>query len=136
MRETVTIGNREFPVVGQARRNDASHPPVPALTPPKRKYRNRHCIIGSERFDSEKEGRRHLVLLDRQSKGEITDLKRQVTFSLIVNGKKIGSVRPDWTYLEAGKLIAEDCKGLPTPGWKTRWKLAAALHPEIEWRLS
>lgn len=136
MRETVTIGGREFAVVGAARGNDRSHPSPAASKPKRNKYNARSVVIGSERFDSEKEGRRHFVLVDRQRKGEIKDLKRQVTFTLMVNGQKIGSVRPDWTYTEAGKRVAEDAKGFATRDWKVRWKLAQALHPEIEWRLS
>jgi hypothetical protein len=56
----------------------------------------------------------------------------------VVNGQKIGSVRPDWTYTAAatGQKIAEDKKGMPTPSWKVRWKLAKALFPDIEWRTS
>lgn len=135
MRETVTFNGRAFPVVGSRPRNDAAAPAI-AAQPKRRKYGNRHCIIGSERFDSEREGRRHQVLLERQRKGEISDLKRQVTFKLYVNGQLIGSVRPDWTYLEGNKLVADDCKGFQTRDHKTRWKLAIALHPEIEWRLS
>lgn len=113
------------------------------------KYRNRHVIIGSERFDSEREGRRHLVLLEMQRRGEIRDLKRQVWFFLKVNGQLIGKVRPDWTYEEETgptwnrgvrpeqwHLVAEDCKGFQTKDWKVRWRIAQALYPEIEWRLS
>jgi len=102
------------------------------------KYRNKHVIVGSERFDSMAEARRHQQLTLEQSVGAIRDLKRQVTFNLVVNGQKVGSVRPDWTYTCAlsGKTIAEDKKGIQTPSHKVRWKLAKALHPEIEWRLS
>lgn len=100
------------------------------------KYGNRKVMLNGEKFDSLRESARHLVLLDRQDRGEISDLKRQVTFVLKVDGKKVGSVRPDWTYLERGKVIADDCKGYQTRDHKTRWKLAKALYPEIEWRLS
>lgn len=113
-----------------------------------RKYRNVKCEWRGEKFDSKKELERHLVLLDMQKRGEIASLKRQVTFKLIVNGQLIGSVRPDWTYdFRKGlwennpqwpiwKKTAEDAKGVQTPDHKTRWKLAIALYPEIDWRLS
>ncbi len=100
----------------------------------------------SETFDSVREYERHLVLLDMQRKGDIRKLERQVTFNLIVNGVKVGSVRPDWTYEkdqgEGLRLshrwveVAEDAKGFQTPDHKTRWKLAKALYPQYDWRLS
>lgn len=144
MTETVFIDGRKFSVVNESA-SPRIAPPVPSKK--RSKYGNRYCIIGNERFDSEKEGRHHLALLDMQRKGEIRNLKRQVWFKLIVNGELIGKVRPDWTYeKDQGPAlrpshrwvkVAEDCKGAPpTPGWRTRWKLAKALHPEIEWRLS
>lgn len=108
------------------------------LAPKPNKYHNKHVIVGSERFDSMKEARRHQFLKDDERIGVIRDLKRQVTFHLFVNGQKIGSVRPDWTYTVCltGQKFADDCKGYQTASHKIRWKLAIALHPEIEWRLS
>ncbi len=86
------------------------------------------------------------MLLDMQKRGEIRNLKRQVTFKLMVNGQLIGRVRPDWTYdKDQGAALkvafrwrptADDAKGYQTPDHKTRWKLAKALYPEIDWRLS
>lgn len=109
-----------------------------AAAPKRRKYGNKHVIVGSERFDSMAEARRHHQLVLDQQAGAISDLKRQVTFKLMVNGHKIGSVRPDWTYtvVKTGQMIAEDKKGVQTPSHKIRWKLAKALYPLIEWRLS
>ena len=119
---------------------------VALAKPKKSKYGNRKVVKDGEKFDSVREYMRHLTLLDMQAKGEIRKLKRQVTFKLVVNGEKIGSVRPDWTYeKDQGAAlsratrwfkVAEDAKGFQTPDHKTRWKLAKALHPEIEWRLS
>lgn len=110
------------------------------------KFGNRKVVVDGIKFDSQREYKRHLVLLDMQAKGDIRNLKRQVTFRLLVNGEKIGSVRPDWTYeKDQGKavrlayrwvLVADDSKGYQTPDHKTRWKLAKALYPEIEWKLS
>lgn len=100
------------------------------------KYRNKHVIVGSERFDSMAEAKRHQELLLLETAGRVMDLKRQVTFHLRVNGHKIGSVRPDWTYTETrdGQKVAEDKKGFATQAWLLRWRLAKALYPMIEWR--
>jgi hypothetical protein len=102
----------------------------------RRKFGNKPVVVDGERFDSKREAKRHAELELLVRAGAIRDLKRQVTFKLVVNGAKVGSVRPDWTYTEGGQLVAEDCKGHPTPSWKTRWALAKALFPSIDWRTS
>ena len=43
-----------------------------------RKYHNQPCEYHGEKFDSQKELDYYLILLDRQKKSEICDLKRQV----------------------------------------------------------
>lgn len=101
-----------------------------------RKFGNKPTVINGERFDSKHEATRHLVLVDRQQRGEIEQLQRQVTFHLVINGMVVGKIRPDWTYLEDGVLIAEDAKGHQTDVHKLRWKVAQALYPQIVWRLS
>ena len=108
------------------------------------KYGNVKCEWHGEKFDSKRELERHLVLLDMQKRHEIFDLERQVTYKLIVNSQLIGKVRPDWRYQEWRRTmgnhmhytVCEDAKGVQTPDHKTRWKLARALYPEIDWRLS
>lgn len=131
-----------------ARMTLAEFKALPELKPSK--YRNRKVKRDGETWDSVREYKRHLVLLDMQKNGEIRNLKRQVTFQLVVNGALIGSVRPDWTYERDrgpyqgpafrigprwGK-VAEDAKGFQTPDHKTRWNLAQALFPTIDWKLS
>ncbi len=151
MSDTITINGRVFPVVSHERK-DARLVVMAEETAKKSKYGNHKVVVDGEKFDSEREYKRHLVLLDMQAKGEIRELKRQVTFDLVVNDEKIGSVRPDWTYQRRtclngmawvfsdppayGSKVAEDSKGYQTKDHKTRWKLAQALYPEIEWKLS
>ncbi len=107
------------------------------------KYGNRKVTkIGrdgkSETFDSVKEYERHLVLLDMQKRGEIEELVRQPQYRLIVNGVKICDYYPDWDYVETKgvQVVCEDAKGFQTPEFKLKWKLAKALYPEVDWRLS
>jgi hypothetical protein len=101
-----------------------------------RKYRNVPTTVGAEHFDSKREAARHQDLLTLQRAGNIQQLERQVTFPLVVNGVKVGSIRPDWTYIEDGVVVADDCKGHQTDVHKLRWKLAKACYPQILWRLS
>jgi hypothetical protein len=108
------------------------------------KYGNRKCVWRGEKFDSKREMLRHLVLLDMQKRGEIEQLERQPTFNLFVNGALVCKYVGDWHYITtdpssqfpAWKRVVEDAKGFQTPEFKLKWKLAKALYPEIDWRLS
>jgi hypothetical protein len=102
----------------------------------RRKYRNVPTVLDGQRFDSKREAKRHAELTLLQRAGQITNLQRQVTFPLVVEGKRVGSVRPDWTYTEGGKAVAEDAKGVQTQSHKIRWKLAKVLYPDWTWVLS
>lgn len=101
-----------------------------------RKYRNVPTKLDDIRFDSKREAERWADLVLLQRGGTIEKLERQVTFDLIVNGVKVGKVRPDFTYIEGDTVVAEDSKGHQTEAHKLRWRLAQALYPLIEWRLS
>lgn len=46
------------------------------------KYHAHKCVYKNEKFDSKREMERYIVLLDREKKGLISDLKRQVKFIL------------------------------------------------------
>ncbi len=113
------------------------------------KYGNVKCEWNGEKFDSKRELERHLVLLDMQKRGEISNLERQPRFSLFVGAAKICDYVGDWRYEQTvekhslkfrpygvRKQVVEDAKGFQTPEFKLKWKLAKALYPEIDWRLS
>lgn len=117
--EYVTIGSNSFRVVGATAA-------APAKAAPKRsKYGNRHVIIGSERFDSEKEGRRWLALKALEKGCKISQLERQVVFELAPKVRLHGEKRTrpairyiaDFRYFDAAKahLVVEDTKGHDTP---------------------
>lgn len=81
-------------------------------------------------FDSVKEYHRWgcLKLLERA--GKITDLKRQVKFELIPKqeGERACHYIADFTYMENGKLVVEDCKGFKTDVYKIKKKLMLMEH--------
>lgn len=102
-----------------------------------RKFRNKPFVDADGiRWDSQAEARRwsELKLLERA--GHISGLERQVTVPLVVNGQKICALRPDYVYWENGVRIYEDMKGFVTRDWSLKWKIAKALFPNIEWRMS
>lgn len=82
------------------------------------KYKNNRIKYKGMTFDSKKEYERFLTLEKKESCGEISNLTRQVPFTLIesqyVDGKCVE--RPlkyiaDFVYTENGKQVIEDVKG-------------------------
>ena len=111
------------------------------------KFGNRKVVKNGETFDSVREYERHLVLLDMEKKGEISGLERQPVFVLTVNKSKVCKYVGDWRYFENEKgahpanavkrqEVIEDAKGFKTREFIIKFKLAKALYPDIEWRLS
>ena len=88
------------------------------------KYKNKKAEYKGMTFDSKKEFLRYLVLEDRQAKGEIMNLKRQVPFILVpafnVGKKRYREMRyiADYVYEENGKQVVEDCKGFRTENYR------------------
>jgi hypothetical protein len=100
------------------------------------KYRSKKITVNGITYDSKKEMRRHLELLEKERKGEIKDLQRQVKFVLIPSqyelyeryGKKGQRLKDgkrciekecayvaDFVYKENGNLVVEDTKGYRNP---------------------
>lgn len=82
----------------------------------KNKYRNVKVEWGNIKFDSKKERDYYLYLLDRQSKGEIKNLQRQVKYTLIPKFQ-IGNIKEretsyiaDFVYEESNEEIIVDVK--------------------------
>lgn len=85
------------------------------------KYKNKVSEINGIKFDSKKEGRRYLELLDKFKSGEISDLRLQTQFTLIEGFKTPTgeNVKPeryiaDFTYFENGQFVVEDVKSEAT----------------------
>lgn len=81
-------------------------------------------------FDSALEYHRYCLLKLLERAGKISDLKRQVSFELIPKqeGERACSYVADFTYLEDGKLVVEDCKGFKTDVYKIKKKLMLWVH--------
>ena len=92
------------------------------------KYRAIKAVVDGITFDSKKEARRYgqLKLLARA--GEISELKLQPRFDLIVNGCKCGFYKADFEYIEDGKRVVEDVKGMKTPIYNLKKKLVKAIY--------
>lgn len=86
------------------------------------KYKNKKAIVDGIEFDSKKEAARYQELKVLVAAGRISDLKRQVKFTLIPSQRIDGKVVErecyyiaDFVYNENGKEVVEDVKGYRNP---------------------
>lgn len=106
------------------------------------KYRNKKIQVNGETFDSMKELRRWRDLKLLEKAGEITELRRQVSFELLPNQREPDKIGPrggikkgriierkavyvaDFVYKDrAGREVIEDCKGMRTKDYILKRKL-------------
>ena len=82
------------------------------------KYRNKSGWRDGVYWHSKREYARWLDLCRLQDAGEISSLKRQVSFDLHANGIKVGTYRADFTYHLKNQLVVEDVKAKKRAGQK------------------
>jgi len=86
-------------------------------------------------FASKAEANRYAQLKLMERAKAITDLKIQPGYLLQVNGKVIGTYRPDFSYQDGKRIVVEDVKGIITPEASLRMRVFMAAYPEIELRI-
>jgi hypothetical protein len=102
------------------------------------KYRNKP----TNGFASKKEATRYGELLILLRCNAITQLRTQPRYLLVEpferNGEKYRAVHyvGDFSYIEDGKEICEDTKGMETPLFKLKRKLFLQRYPDIELRVT
>lgn len=96
----------------------------------KNKFNARKVLVDDIKFDSQGEAFRYKQLLEKQEKGEISELKRQVKYSIDINDMHICNYIADFEYLDhaTGGYITEDYKGMDTPNSRLKRKLVLAIH--------
>lgn len=106
------------------------------------KYRNKKTTIDGIKFDSIAEGMRYKELKLLEERNYITDLKLQPKFELQAKytnnkGEHIRAItyRSDFSYIENGKIIVEDVKGMETKEFKLKKKLFEYKYRNVEFRL-
>ena len=103
------------------------------------KYKNKKTQVDMYVFDSAKEAQRYRELLERAK--EISNLELQPRFllqeSYRKNGKTYRKIEyvADFKYIENGKTIVEDVKGLQTDVFKIKHKLFEKKYPDLELRI-
>ena len=96
------------------------------------KYRNTITSLDGIKFRSKKEAKRYAELKLLERAGEITNFELQPRFKCEVNNKVICTYVADFSYYEkifggiATKFVVEDVKGMKTPLYKLKKKLAEA----------
>jgi len=94
------------------------------------KYHNKITLVDGIKFHSKKEAVRYQELKLLHDTGVISELKLQVRFPIVVNGKKICTYISDFTYFDnKGKFFCEDVKGVRTQIYRLKKKLVEALYP-------
>lgn len=98
------------------------------------KYHAQKTTVDGITFDSRKEADRYLVLKGMEEDGAIRDLRRQVRYELIpafdVDGRHYRPVFyvADFVYVEDGKEVVEDVKGMRTDVYRLKSKLFARRY--------
>ena len=98
------------------------------------KYHARKTTVDGITFDSRKEADRYLVLKGMEEEGAIENLRRQVRYELVpafdVDGRHYRPVCyvADFVYVEDGKEVVEDVKGMRTDVYRLKSKLFARRY--------
>lgn len=98
------------------------------------KYHAKKTVVDGITFDSRKEADRYLVLKGMEEDGSIEGLRRQVRYELVpafdVDGRHYRPVYyvADFVYVEDGKTVVEDVKGVRTDVYKLKGKLFARRY--------
>lgn len=101
------------------------------------KYHAKKTTVDGVTFDSRREADRYLVLKSMEEDGTIENLRRQVRYELIpafdVNGRHYRPVFyvADFTYVEDGKEVVEDVKGVVTDVYRLKSKLFARRYGKV-----
>ncbi len=97
-------------------------------TPTASKYRNVRYVIDSLTFDSKREAHYYVGLKARADRGDITDLRIQVSFPLFCPAPDrrltaiVGHYIADFVYYERGVRHVVDVKGIRTQIFKLKAK--------------
>lgn len=91
------------------------------------KYGAKKTIVDGITFDSMAEAARYGALKIIEAAGLISDLRLQVRYDITVNGRKVCRYVADFVYIENGKEVVEDVKGMKTPVYNLKKKLMEAV---------
>lgn len=97
------------------------------------KYGAKRCTYRGVIYHSKKEASYAMELEYKKIGGVIKDWKRQIKIPLTVNNILIANYVVDFVVEHNdGTLEYVEVKGVKTPTWKLKWKLFEALYPELK----
>lgn len=105
------------------------------------KYKNTKIVVDNIKFDSNLEATRYKELKLLLRAGEISNLELQPRFLLQDSFKKNGRTFrkieyvADFKYIENGKTIVEDVKGMQTDVFKLKHKIFEKVYPDLELKI-
>jgi len=92
------------------------------------KYHAKKTTLDGITFDSLMEARRYGELKLLLRNGEIDQLEVHPVYPLVVNDKRIGKYIADFKYMENGREVVEDVKGVLTAVYRLKKKLMQAIY--------
>lgn len=101
------------------------------------KYHAKKTCVDGITFDSKREADRYLVLKSMEEDGAIENLRRQVRYELVpafdMDGKHYRPVYyvADFVYVEDGKEVVEDVKGMKTDAYRLKSKIFARRYGKV-----
>lgn len=98
------------------------------------KYRAKRQKVDGISFASQHEAKVYSELKIRERAGEITNLRLQPRYPMVVDGDLICTYVADYEWRERDCLVAGDAKGVRTKDYRIKRKLFLALYAHIEHR--
>lgn len=94
------------------------------------KYRAVKTEVDGIIFASKKEANRYCELKLLERAGEISNLKLQPEYLIIVNGQEVCKYKADFSYRDEKTVtqVVEDTKGFKTPVYRLKKKLMKACY--------
>lgn len=92
------------------------------------KYNAKRTVVDGITFHSGVEANRYAELKLLERAGEISELMLQQSFVIDVSGVHICTYIADFSYIEKGRNIVEDKKGVRTALYSIKTKLVLACH--------
>ena len=105
------------------------------------KYHNRRVTIDGVTLDSQAEGRRYQQLGVLANAGAIQDLIVHPRYELLpartIDGRRERALyyEGDFSYVEGGRRVCEDVKGVETAAFRLKRRLFLDRYPDIELRV-
>jgi len=91
------------------------------------KYRSKITYVDGIMFHSAWEAKRYSILKIMEKANEISNLRLQVPYQIVVNNVIVTKYVADFVYIKKGKEVVEDAKGFITSDYEIKNKLMKAV---------